>query len=113
MGIERSGIVVIGDLPPDVRDALSADFHLRDHLLEGPGARDVDGLPRDCRAIATRAVLGVPPGVIEALPDLGLVLSLGAGVDRIDQPRRRRCSDGDRRSCAALSRRRRRSCGSA
>ena len=85
MGIEPSEIVVIGDLPPDVRAALAADFDLRDHLLEGSAARDVASLPRDCRAIATRAVLGVPPGAIEALPNLGLVLSLGAGIDRIDR----------------------------
>jgi lactate dehydrogenase-like 2-hydroxyacid dehydrogenase len=77
-------IVVIGDLPSDVRAALSAEFSLRDCLLEGESARTVAELPRDCRALATRAVLGIPAGLIEALPDLGLVLSLGAGLERID-----------------------------
>jgi lactate dehydrogenase-like 2-hydroxyacid dehydrogenase len=78
-------IVVIGDLPADLRAALSAEFRLRDCLLEGPSARSVADLPRNCRAIATRAVLGVPAGVVESLPSLGLVLSLGAGLDRIDE----------------------------
>lgn len=86
MGIERGEIVVIGDLPTDVRAALAGAFRLRDHPLEGAAMLAIADLPRDCRAIATRAVLGVPAGVIEALPNLGLVLSLGAGLDRIDQP---------------------------
>ncbi|WP_404713783.1 2-hydroxyacid dehydrogenase [Sphingomonas sp. MMS24-J13] len=86
MVTERDEIVVIGDVPADIRAALSAEFTLQDHPLEGTAARGVADLPRDCRAIATRAVLGVPPGVIDALPNLGLVLSLGAGLDRIDQP---------------------------
>ena len=85
MAIERDEIVVIGDLPTDIRAALSNEFRLRDHPLEGPTTLPVAELPSHCRAIATRAVLGVPSGVLEALPDLGLVLSIGAGLDRIDQ----------------------------
>lgn len=86
MAIERGEIAVIGDVPADIRAALAAEFTLHDHPLEGAAARAVSDLPRTIRAIATRAVLGVPQGVVEALPDLGLVLSVGAGLDRIDQP---------------------------
>ena len=77
-------IAVIADLPADLRKALSNDFTLVDVPLEGPNAIAPSALPTQHRAIATRAVLGVPAGVLDVLPQLGLVVSMGAGLDNID-----------------------------
>lgn len=81
---DKPEIAVIADLPADLRNALSNDFSLIDVPLEGPGAIALSALPPHHRAIATRAVLGVPAGVLDALPQLGLVISMGAGLDNID-----------------------------
>jgi lactate dehydrogenase-like 2-hydroxyacid dehydrogenase len=77
-------IAVIGLLPADLRKALEENFALADFPLEGPHRVALADLPRETRAVATRAVLGVPQGLLEALPRLGLVLSMGAGLERID-----------------------------
>ena len=81
---ERPQIAVIAELPADLRTALERDFQLIYLPLEGANAHPVTAIPSIVRAVATRAVLGVPPGLLEALQDLGLVLSLGAGLDNID-----------------------------
>lgn len=81
---DKPEIVVIADLPSDLRNALSEDFNLLDAPLEGPNAIAPSALPSHPRAIATRAVLGVPAAVLDALPRLGLVISMGAGLDHID-----------------------------
>jgi hydroxypyruvate reductase len=81
---QRPEIAVIADLPGDVRQALGGHVTLADHPLEGQNALQTDSLGRDHRVIATRAVLGVPPGLLDHLPQLELVLSLGAGLDHID-----------------------------
>ncbi|MCW2392060.1 2-hydroxyacid dehydrogenase [Sphingobium sp. B11D3A] len=77
-------IAVIAELPADLRTALERDFRLIPVPLEGANAQPVTAIPSTVRAVATRAVLGIPSGLLEALPDLGLVLSLGAGLDNID-----------------------------
>jgi lactate dehydrogenase-like 2-hydroxyacid dehydrogenase len=81
---QQPEIAVIAELPSDLRQALAQHFTLVDHPLEGKDAVAMNTLPTHLRAIATRAVLGVPPGLVDCLPNLGLVLSLGAGVDRVD-----------------------------
>lgn len=81
---ERPEIAVIADLPADLRTALERDFQLITVPLEGANAQPVTAIPSTVRAVVTRAVLGVPSGLLEALPDLGLALSLGAGLDNID-----------------------------
>ncbi|MCW2349200.1 2-hydroxyacid dehydrogenase [Sphingobium sp. B12D2B] len=81
---ERPEIAVIAELPADLRTALERDFRLIPVPLEGANAQPVTAIPSTVRAVATRAVLGIPSGLLEALPDLGLVLSLGAGLDNID-----------------------------
>ncbi|MCW2390014.1 lactate dehydrogenase-like 2-hydroxyacid dehydrogenase [Sphingobium sp. B11D3B] len=77
-------IAVIAELPADLRTALERDFRLIPVPLEGANSQPVTAIPSTVRAVATRAVLGIPSGLLEALPDLGLVLSLGAGLDNID-----------------------------
>ena len=81
---ERPEIAVIAELPEDLRTALERDFQLIHVPVEGANAHPVTAIPSTVRAVATRAVLGTPPGLLEALPNLGLVLSLGAGLDHID-----------------------------
>lgn len=81
---ERPEIAVIAELPEDLRTALARDFQLIHLPLEGANAHPVTAIASTVRAVATRAVLGVPPGLLEVLPHLGLVLSLGAGLDNID-----------------------------
>ena len=81
---DKGEIAVIGLLPADLLEALGESFGIAMYPLEGPERVALADLPRDIRAVATRAVLGVPPGLLEALPDLGLVLSMGAGLERID-----------------------------
>ncbi len=81
---DKPEIAVIADLPADLRNALSNDFSLIDTPLEGPNAIALSALPTHHRAIATRAVLGVPAGLLDVLPQLGLVVSMGAGLDNID-----------------------------
>jgi lactate dehydrogenase-like 2-hydroxyacid dehydrogenase len=84
MAETRREIAVIATLPDDVRAALGRRFALVEHILEGPGATPLSSLPARFRVIATRALLGVPAGICDALPDLDLVLSLGAGLEKID-----------------------------
>lgn len=78
-------VAIIGSLPADLRAALSKNFETQEFPLEGADKVPLDSLPRDIEAVATRALLGVPEGLLEHLPDLRLVLSMGAGVDLIDQ----------------------------
>ncbi len=61
-------MVVIADLPPDVRSALAAAFTLVERRLESASAVRFSNLPPHTQAVVTRAVLGVPAGLIEALP---------------------------------------------
>jgi len=82
---ERHEIAVIADLPGDLREALAQRFELVDEPLEGPRAKTVPELSPRYIAVATRALVGVPADLLDHLPDLRLVLSLGAGLDRIDE----------------------------
>jgi lactate dehydrogenase-like 2-hydroxyacid dehydrogenase len=76
-------MLVIAQIPPTLREALAVDNDLVDHVLEG--ARDrLAAVPSDFEAIVTRALFGVPPEILDAMPRLKAVFSLGAGTDRID-----------------------------
>lgn len=80
----RPELLVIGLIPDDFRAALSAEYSLIDHILEGPNAVDIATLPRGHGVIVTRAMCGVPPAVMDMLPETRLVVSLGAGLEKID-----------------------------
>ena len=81
---KRHEIAVVADLPGDLREALAERFDLVEEPLEGARAKPGGELSPRHVAIATRALVGVPQELLDRLPDLRLVLSLGAGLDRID-----------------------------
>ncbi len=80
----RREIAIIADLPGDLRAALRANFLIAEEIIEGAGATAIEAVSTRYRAIATRAVLGVPAALLARLDQLELVLSDGAGLDHID-----------------------------
>jgi hydroxypyruvate reductase len=96
MTTARPEIAVIATLPEDVRGALARRFTLADYFLEGRDAVPLEGVPAHFRVVATRALLGIPAGLRDRLPRLELVLSLGAGLEKID------VADLDRRGTAVV-----------
>ncbi|MEO9131494.1 MAG: NAD(P)-dependent oxidoreductase [Sphingomonas sp.] len=74
----------IARIPADLRDGIDAECGVRTHLLEGEGPAAFTALPGGFSALLTRAVYGVPPEVMAAMPNLRLIVSLGAGLDKID-----------------------------
>ena len=79
----RPRLLLIAQIPPALRDALAQDNDLVDHILEGAPEK-LASLPTGFEAIVTRALFGVPPALLDAMPHLRVVVSLGAGTDRID-----------------------------
>jgi len=82
--LEKPSLLVIGAVGQDLRDGLGKDHILIDHVLEGPQARSVATIPPGHNAVLTRALYGVPREVMDAIPGLKLIVSLGVGLDRID-----------------------------
>lgn len=83
-GLEKKPrILVIAQIPEALLNALSRDSVLISHVLEGKDSTSSRNLP-DCEAILTRAIFGVPEQVLNALPNLKLIVSLGAGVEKFD-----------------------------
>ena len=80
----RPELLVIGLIPDDFRAALSAEYSLIDHILEGPNAADIATLPQEHAVVVTRAMCGVPSAAMDILLETRLVVSLGAGLDKID-----------------------------
>jgi len=80
----KPDMLVIGAVPQELRDALSSSFSLVSYVMEGSEAKSADGIPAGPTAVLTRAVCGLPAAVMDKLPGLRLVLSLGAGLDKID-----------------------------
>lgn len=76
-------VAVLGTFPKDVREALEADVNLT-------APEDLAGLPsKDREAIrqaVTSAMGGADKGLIEQLPGLRRIASVGAGVDLFDLP---------------------------
>jgi len=87
MSDKAAEIAVIASLPADVRTALSERFALADYPLEGPQAVPISTIPHHFHVVATRALLGVPPLLLDVLPHLKLVISMGAGLEKIDTDR--------------------------
>jgi hydroxypyruvate reductase len=80
---EKPVIYVIANVPEALRLALTSEAELEMSVLEGQD--DLSAMPPpDCRIILTRAIFGVPPVILDHLPKLELVLSLGAGLEKID-----------------------------
>jgi hydroxypyruvate reductase len=82
----RAQILVVANVPQDIRAAMAAHFDLVDHVMEGAAPQTVESLPDGFAAVLTRALFGVPRAVMDAMPDLQLIVSLGAGVDKLDFP---------------------------
>jgi hydroxypyruvate reductase len=77
----RPEAILIRQIMPTVDAELERDYAV--HRVVGRG--DIDGVPEAargrCRAIATRAAIGVAPELIEALPALEIVAIYGVGTD--------------------------------
>jgi lactate dehydrogenase-like 2-hydroxyacid dehydrogenase len=83
-GLEnRPRILVIAQIPEALLNALSRDSDLISHVLEGRDSASLRDLP-DCEAVLTRAIFGIPEQVLNALPNLKLIVSLGAGIEKFD-----------------------------
>ncbi|MGL4291425.1 MAG: 2-hydroxyacid dehydrogenase [Phreatobacter sp.] len=74
-------VLVIATIPRDLRDALSADYRLRDHA-RGPDGR-WPPLPGISVALTT-SMAGADAALMDALPDLRLIACQGVGLDKID-----------------------------
>lgn len=78
---DRGTVLVVTTIPNDLRDALAADFELRDHR---PGA-DGGWSPVAGVAVAlTTSMAGAEAALMDALPDLRLIACQGVGLDKID-----------------------------
>jgi len=82
---ERLRLFVIAQVPPELQQALAVDNELVPCLMEGTEPGQWPALQASCTAVLTRAVFGVPAALLARLPNLQLVVSLGAGVEKIDQ----------------------------
>lgn len=82
--LARPELLVIGFIPDDLRLALQKSYDLADHPLEGPRRLPPEELPRGHEVIVTRAMYGIPLEVLNRLSDARLVVSLGAGLEKID-----------------------------
>jgi lactate dehydrogenase-like 2-hydroxyacid dehydrogenase len=80
----KAKMLVIGAVPSELSEALAAYFDLDEHVLEGASPRPIEEIAGGYRALLTRAVCGAPAAVLAAQPELDLILSLGAGLDRFD-----------------------------
>ncbi len=86
----RPRIFVIAQMPEPLVRALSQDNQLIPKVLEGQNpAQPLVALP-ECEAVLTRAVFGIPRPILDAMPNLKLVVSLGVGVEKFDQQELRR-----------------------
>lgn len=74
-------VLVVTPVPKDLREALAAEFDLRDHGRaadgEWPAAPGV-------RVALTTSMAGADAALMDALPDLRLIACQGVGLDRID-----------------------------
>lgn len=75
-------ILVIARVGEDVRTALTPKFELVDHLLEGADPAGV-AIPQGFDIVLTRAVYGLPKEMLDVLRPDALVLSFGAGAEKL------------------------------
>lgn len=74
-------VLVVTPVPKDLRDALSADYALRDHARGADGAwPPAPGI----RVALTTSMAGADAALMDALPDLALIACQGVGLDKID-----------------------------
>jgi lactate dehydrogenase-like 2-hydroxyacid dehydrogenase len=73
----KEWILLLVPLPQDLRDALAADY-----TVVAQDAADAPG--RSFRIAVTMAKDGADAALMESLPELRLIASMGAGLDRID-----------------------------
>lgn len=79
----KEAILLLVPLPQDLRDALAVEYELVSH--------DAAGGPRaGFRIAVTMAKDGADAAVMERLPELRLISSLGVGLDRLDLTAARR-----------------------
>lgn len=74
-------VLVVTTIPKDLRDALSADFELRDHR---PGADGRWPAAPGITVALTTSMAGADAALLDALPDLKLIACQGVGLDKID-----------------------------
>jgi hydroxypyruvate reductase len=77
-------MLCIARITEDLSDAIDAEFGVQTHPLEGEALAALAALPQGFGAVLTRAVFGLPAEIMAAMPDLNLIVSLGAGLDKID-----------------------------
>jgi lactate dehydrogenase-like 2-hydroxyacid dehydrogenase len=80
---QRRRLLVVAHIPSSLRQALSKEYVLVDHVLEG-AMNEISSLPEGFEAVVTRALFGAPLALLDAQPQLKLVLSLGAGTNKFD-----------------------------
>ncbi|HEY8611746.1 MAG TPA: 2-hydroxyacid dehydrogenase [Roseomonas sp.] len=71
----RETILLLASLPKDLRDALAAQYELVER--DNPAAREA-------RIAVTTGMAGADAAMMESLPALRLVASMGVGLDRLD-----------------------------
>ena len=83
-------ILVIGAIGQDLREAFAEEFILIDHIIEGPQAKSISTIAEGFKVVLTRALCGASEELMQAMPDLELIVSLGAGLEKIDLEAARR-----------------------
>jgi lactate dehydrogenase-like 2-hydroxyacid dehydrogenase len=72
----REPLLLLTAIPQDLRDALAAEYALVRH--------EAGAAPPGCRIAVTMAKDGADAALMEALPELRLIASMGVGLDRLD-----------------------------
>lgn len=76
----KPGVVIVGKIPADLRQALAAQFE----LVEGWSLREQSEAKRGYRIAVTTGMDGFDSVLMDRLPDLRLIASQGVGLERID-----------------------------
>src|SRR5215813_11923994 len=89
MAPTRHQLLVVATIPADLRSALACKYDLVDHAsLAAPNGPFTSAVGFDIAV--TNSMRGFDEPMMAALPDLGLVVCQGAGLDRIDLAAARR-----------------------
>ena len=80
---DKPKVLVVTKIPPDLREALSAEYELTDYPVDAATARSFPPAP-GYRIAVTMVYAGANADLMKALPDVRLIASGGVGLDRID-----------------------------
>ena len=78
-------VLIVASIPDDLRNALAEEFAVTEYNIETGASLSPESGLAGHEVVVTRAVYGLPPAAADQLPDARLLLSFGAGLERIDR----------------------------